>query len=262
MASPRRSPAVRPPAMTRTGKANIAAADHASLGGARRASPIPSSLTLPRHSARPRAPTSRPRTRAARPSSRTDHSPRASPRRRPPRRRTPRGAPNAMVRRIRRVPGACAACDRARRPALPIHPTFPSRRQMSPRPTFPVVDGRATRLAPASGLIIINPRREHPDTLIRPGDSLCVLPPGSFSPLPPSHLCSPPPRLSPTNCCARCGPWCPPLPATSSRTRTSSPGFFSSGCARNSFEAPNSPPRAVNPRGSSPAAANTAKGVT
>ena len=102
----------------------------------------------------------------------------------------------------------------------------------------------------------------HPDTLIRPGDPLCAPPPAHSHHSPPSHRCSPPPHLSPTNCCARCGPWCPLSPAISSRTRTSSPGFFSSGCARNSFEAPNSPPRAVNPRGSSPAAANTVKGVT
>ena len=198
-----------------------------------RVAPVPLLLSSPplRSAARADA---RPRDATARPSSRTDRSPRASPRRRPPRRRTPRGAPNAMVRRIRRVPGACAASDRARRPTPIDHPTSPA----PPNVAAPnLSSGRRSRLALRSS-------------------------PGAFSPVPrlPSLLLSP--HLSPTNCCAPCGPWCPPSRATSSRMRTSSPGFSSSGCARSLFEAPNSPPRVINPRGSSPAVANTARGVT
>ena len=219
--------------MTRTSKANIAAADHAGLGGARRASrpfPLLSSPPL-RSAARADA---RPSDATARPSSRTDRSPRASPSSPP----TPQANSARCSERYGPANTPRSRCVRSLRPRATPHPYRPPHlpRTAERRRAQPFL---WTTLATRSPFV--------------PGRILT-------RPTPPVALLSP--HLSPTNCCAPCGPWCPPSRATSSRMRTSSPGFSSSGCARSLFEAPNSPPRVINPRGSSPAVANTARGVT
>ena len=116
LTTPTPSDAVRPPAMTRTGRANIADADHASLGG-------PSfSISLPRYRRQVAlVAATREDTRRGLSPTRTRARSRAENRRRavsltpktpnlvdPTRRRAPRGASHALVGRVRSVSGTSA----------------------------------------------------------------------------------------------------------------------------------------------------------